>query len=183
MLTRVKKVAEWVVFVIVAIVVAALLFVDVGPRFLPYQALVVRSGSMSPAIPTGSVVLYHKVEASRLKTGDVIVFTEPGTTTMVTHRIYAVKNGPTGRYFETKGDANALPDDWKVPAKGTGWESFWHVPVVGYILWGIETGWTRVLLIIVPALVLAVLALVDFTRARRTRPTTPASTTPTANSP
>lgn len=182
MAARVKKIAEWVVFVVVALVVAALLFVDVGPRFLPYQALVVRSGSMSPTIPTGSIVLYHKVEASQLKTGDVIVFTEPGTTTMVTHRIYSVGNGATGRYFETKGDANAVPDDWRIPAKGTGWESFWHVPVVGYILWDIQTGWTRVLLIVVPALALGLLALLDFTRARR-RPTTPTSPTPTASSP
>lgn len=169
-MARLRRTGEWVVFGVVALIVAALLFVDVGPRFLPYEALVVRSGSMSPTIPTGSVVLYHKVDASQLEKGDIIVFTEPGTTTMVTHRIYSVVDASTGRYFETKGDANAYPDDWRIPAKGRGWEAFWHVPVVGYVLWDIQTGWTRVLMIVVPALVLAVLALVDFVRARRRQP-------------
>jgi hypothetical protein len=32
-----------------------------------------------------------------------------------------VKTSATGRYFVTKGDANGAPDDWRVPAVGTGW--------------------------------------------------------------
>lgn len=168
---RVKKIAEWVVFALVALVVAALLFVDVGPRVLPYQALVVRSGSMSPTIPTGSLVIYHKVEASQLKVGDIIVFQEPDSAgTMVTHRIYAIRTGAGGKYFVTKGDANAVPDDWQIPVSGSGWEASAHVPVVGYILWDIQSGWTRVLLIIVPALILGVLSLYDFRRSRRRKP-------------
>ncbi|MGH8979658.1 MAG: signal peptidase I [Acidimicrobiales bacterium] len=173
---RIKRIAEWVVFGIVAVIVAALLFVDVGPRLFSYQALVVRSGSMSPTIPTGSVVLYHKEAASDLKVGNVIVFTEPGTPTMITHRIFAIRSGATGKYIQTKGDANAYPDDWRVPDKGTGWEAFWHVPVVGYILWGIQTGWTRVLLIVVPAALLGALALFDFRRERRPSASVPPAT-------
>lgn len=168
---RVKRIAQWVVMTVLVVVVAGLLFVDVGPRFLPYQALVVRSGSMTPTIPTGSLALYHKVEASQLKVGDVIVFREPDTTsTMITHRIYEIRTDAQGKYFVTKGDANRVPDDWRVPAVGTGWEEFWHVPVVGYILWGLETGWTRLLMIAVPALILAALAISDFWRERRARP-------------
>ena len=55
-----------------SLIVATLLFVNVGPRFLPYQALIVRSGSMSPAIPTGSVVVYSKAQASQLHVGQII---------------------------------------------------------------------------------------------------------------
>lgn len=170
-MTMLKKIAEWVVFVLVALVIAALLFVDVGPRVLPYEALVVRSGSMSPTIPTGSLVLYHKVQATQLKVGDIIVFQEPDTAgTMVTHRIYAIRSDAQGKYFVTKGDANAVPDNWQIPVSGSGWEAFSHVPVVGYILWDIQSGWTRVLLIIVPAIVLGVLSLYDFRRSRRRNP-------------
>lgn len=173
MALRIKRIVEWVIFGIVALLVAALLFVDVGPRFLPYQALVVRSGSMTPTIPTGSIVLYHKVDASDLKVGNIIVFTEPGTTTMVTHRIYAIDSTSTGKYIETKGDANKYPDDWRIPDKGSGWETFWHMPVVGYFLEDIQSGWTRILMIVVPALVLGGLALADFVRTRRPRQTVP----------
>src|SRR5581483_9433965 len=52
--------------------------VTLGPRFLPYQALVVRSGSMAPTIPTGSIVFYRQIAAGDVKVGDVIVFSKPG---------------------------------------------------------------------------------------------------------
>jgi signal peptidase len=168
-LGRATSIAETVLLVVVGLVVALLVVIDVGPRFLPYQALVVRSGSMSPAIPTGSLVFYKKVQASQLKVGDIIVFDEPGTVnTKITHRIFAIKTGPTGRYFVTKGDANGIPDPWRVPDAGTGWAVAWHVPAVGYALTWLEGGTVRVVLIVVPAVVLAGLAFNDARRARRT---------------
>lgn len=160
--------AETVLLAVLGLVVAVLLVVDVGPRFLPYQALVVRSGSMSPTIPTGSLVVYKKAQASALKVGDVIVFNEPGTaSTKVTHRIYAIHRGPSGEYFTTKGDANGAPDPWRVPATGAGWMVWWHVPAVGYPLTWIQNGTVRTVLIVVPAVALAGLALNDARRARR----------------
>ena len=166
---RSTSIIETILLILVGLVVVLLLAIDVGPRFLPYQALVVRSGSMSPAIPTGSLVFYKKVQASQLKVGDIIVFNEPGTTnTKVTHRIKAIRTGPTGTYFVTKGDANGIPDPWRVPATGTGWTVAWHIPSVGYALTWLEGGSVRVILIIVPAVVLAGLAFNDARRARRT---------------
>jgi signal peptidase len=173
---RLPSILETFLLVVVGIVVALLLVIDVGPRFLPYQALVVRSGSMTPTIPTGSLVFYKKVQGPQLKVGDIIVFNEPGTAnTKITHRIYAIRTGPNGPYFVTKGDANGIPDPWKVPATGTGWEVSWHVPTVGYALVWLEGGSVRVVLIIVPALVLAGLAFNDARRARRTRRSSPRS--------
>ncbi|MHB1989074.1 MAG: signal peptidase I [Acidimicrobiales bacterium] len=166
-MARLRTVGRWFLIVLAALLVAALLFVDVGPRFLPYQALVVRSGSMSPTLPTGSLVFYHKTEASQLKVGDIIVFNEPNDPTKkVTHRIYAIRSGTHGRYFITKGDANAVPDAWTVPAVGVGWEASWHVPDIGYVLVYLESSSLRFLLIVIPALVLVVLALLDFRRSR-----------------
>lgn len=166
-MARLRAVSRWLLIALAALVLLALLLADVGPRFLPYQALVVRSGSMAPTIPTGSLVVYHKVGASQLKVGDVIVFNKPNDPSeKVTHRIFAVRSGQQGKYFLTKGDANLVPDAWTVPVKGTGWEASWHVPVLGYVLWYIQSGSLRVLLIVVPAAALAVLALRDFRRAK-----------------
>lgn len=165
---RATSIAETVLLVVVGLVVALLLVIDIGPRFLPYQALVVRSGSMSPTIPTGSLVFYKKVQASQLKVGAVIVFNEPGTAnTKITHRIYAIHTGAAGPYFVTKGDANGIPDPWRVPATGTGWTVAWHVPSVGYALTWLQGGTVRIVLIIVPAVVLAGLAVNDARRTRR----------------
>lgn len=175
-MARLRAVARWVLIVLASLVVLALLLVDVGPRFLPYQALVVRSGSMTPTIPTGSLVVYHKVQASELKVGDIIVFNKPNDPSeKVTHRIFRIETGPHGKYFLTKGDANLVPDAWAIPAKGSGWEASWHVPTVGYLLWYIQSGSLRILLIVIPAAALALLALNDFRRSGSKEPEKPAA--------
>ena len=146
----------------VAVIVFGLLAITVGPRFLPYQALVVRSGSMTPTIPTGSVVFYHRVTAKNVKVGQVIVFSRPGLPSeRVTHRVYKIGNGPTGRYYLTKGDANGAPDDWRVPAVGTGWVSMFHLPSVGYALVYLQSTLARLLLLVIPAILLGGITLYE----------------------
>src|SRR4051812_45760167 len=88
-LGTVGAIAGWILLGLVTLVVLALVATTVGPKFLPYQALVVRSGSMSPTIPTGSIVFYKKREAADVKVGDIIVFAKPGQPDeKVTHRVY-----------------------------------------------------------------------------------------------
>jgi signal peptidase len=150
------------------VVILGLLAITVGPRFLPYQALVVRSGSMAPAIPTGSVVFYRHVAAAQVKVGDVIVFARPGRPDeKVTHRVFQIGTSPTGRYFVTKGDANGTPDDWRVPAVGTGWVAVMHVPAVGYALADLQSQLGRLLLLLVPAVLLGLITLYELWHDRR----------------
>ena len=162
------KVISPLVLAAASVIVLGLLAITVGPRFLPYQALVVRSGSMSPAIPTGSVVFYHQVAADQVKVGQVIVFNRPGDASeRVTHRVFKISNGPTGRYFVTKGDANGAPDDWQVPAVGKGWVASFHVPYVGYVLADLQSTTARLLLLLIPALLLGAITIYELWRDRR----------------
>jgi len=162
------RIAAWALTAAATAVVLGLLAITVGPRFLPYQALVVRSGSMSPTIPTGSVVFYTKRAADKVKVGDVIVFNKPGATNeKVTHRVYDLKSSATGRYFVTKGDANGAPDDWRVPAVGTGWVAATHVAYVGYALSDIQSGLGRLLLLLVPAVLLGLITVYEIWNDRR----------------
>lgn len=174
--TRARNpVARWslaigtaVLLVIVTVVVAGLAAISLGPKVLPYQALVVRSGSMEPTIPTGSVVFYEKRAAAKVKVGDVIVFAKPGQPNeKVTHRVYQIGSAPTGRYFVTKGDANGTPDDWRVPAAGTGWIASFHVPYVGYLLADLQSSLGKVLLLLIPAILLAIITLYEILTERR----------------
>jgi len=161
------RIASWVVVAAATVVALGLLAVSVGPRFLPYQALVVRSGSMSPTIPTGSIVFYHKVTAAKVKVGDIIVFDKPGQQNeKVTHRVFKISNGPTGRFFTTKGDANGTPDDWQVPAVGTGWVASFHIPGIGYALADLQSTTARLLLLLIPALLLGAITLYEIWRDR-----------------
>jgi signal peptidase len=159
--------ATWLLMVAAGLVAIGLFAITIGPRFLPYQALIVRSGSMAPTIPTGSVVFYTKKDASKVQVGNVIVFSRPGVPNeKVTHRVVKIGTSGTGRYFLTKGDANGAPDDWRVPAVGTGWIARFHVPVVGYALVDLQSTIGRLLLLIIPALALGAITLYEIWRDR-----------------
>jgi signal peptidase I len=163
----VGRILSWILVAAAAIVAASLLAVTIGPKLFPYQALVVRSGSMSPTIQTGSIVFYKKVNADKVKVGDIIVFEKPGQTNeKVTHRVYKISNSPTGRYFTTKGDANGTPDSWRVPAVGTGWVSAFHIPAIGYALAALQSTLARLLLLVIPALGLGAITLYEIWRER-----------------
>jgi signal peptidase len=169
-LALVGRIASWLLVAAATAIALGLIAISIGPRFLPYQALVVRSGSMSPTIPTGSVVFYRKVAAKKVKVGDVIVFDKPGQQNeKVTHRVFKISNGPTGRYFTTKGDANGAPDDWRIPAIGTGWVANFHVPTLGYVLADLQSTTARLLLLVIPALLLGLITLYEIWRERETR--------------
>ena len=125
-----------------AAVVLGLLTLVVGPQLYPFQSFYVRSGSMSPTIPVGSLVIATRAPADKLHVGDVIVFERPDRPgTMVVHRIYAVEQTPAGRAFLTKGDANGSPDAWRVAATGEGWRAEYSLARVGFIV-----GWLHVAL-------------------------------------
>lgn len=161
------KVLGWIAVIAASLVVLGLLAVTIGPRFLPYQALIVRSGSMSPTIPTGSIVFYRKIAATNVKVGDVIVFDKPGEASeKVTHRVYKIGHSATGEYYITKGDANGTPDDWRVPAVGTGWISVFHVPSVGYALVYLQSTLARLLLLVIPAILLGAITLYEIWQER-----------------
>jgi signal peptidase I len=124
------------------VAIAFLLLVTVGPRFLPFQSFYIRTGSMRPGIPVGALVVATREPAANLHVGDIIVFDRPGAPgDMVTHRIFAIEDSPSGPQFVTKGDANGLPDPWRVAATGDGWKYKFSVRYAGYAV-----GYAQVLL-------------------------------------
>lgn len=166
------RILSWAILAVAVVVVAGLVAITIGPRFLPYQALVVRSGSMEPTIPTGSVVFYRHVNAADVKVGQVIVFSKPGQPDeRITHRVFKIGSGVTGKYFVTKGDANGAPDDWRVPAVGKGWVASFHIPTLGYVLADMQSTTARLLLLLIPAVLLGIITLVEIWRDRGTAKT------------
>ena len=100
----------------VTLVVAALLFLflAVGPRFLNYQTSTMLTGSMSPGINPGDVVVSVRTPVSELKVGDVITYSIPVDDHRIdTHRVTGINRDPAGlASVTTKGDANPGPDPW-----------------------------------------------------------------------
>lgn len=90
---------------IFSIMLIALSILLLGSFLLGVRLLAVGSGSMTPSINIGDVVVAIPVSPGELKTGDVIVFT--GDSSLIVHRIVE----PSGNNcFVTRGDANESPD-------------------------------------------------------------------------
>lgn len=90
------------------------LFLAVGPRFLNYQTSTMLTGSMSPGINPGDVVVSVKTPVSELKVGDVITYSIPIDDHRIeTHRVASINRDSSGATsVTTKGDANPGPDPW-----------------------------------------------------------------------
>jgi signal peptidase len=151
-----------------AVLAIGMLALTVGPRFLPYQTYTVLSGSMEPTLPVGSVIVAVPAQGDELNKGDIITVAIPQRQEMlVTHRIVGVETGSQGRVFKTKGDANQEPDSWIVPAASGGWRYAFAIPYLGYVLSALQSGFGRLVLLVVPTLLLGGLLLVEIWRPAR----------------
>jgi signal peptidase len=72
------------------------------------------TGSMQPTIPIGSLVVTENLQAGQLQVGDIMVFPNPNDTKLtIVHRIVWLSHDQSGDVLvRTKGDYNALPDQW-----------------------------------------------------------------------
>ena len=162
-LRLVPAAARLVVRATIGAVVLGLLTLVVGPRLHPIQAFYVRTGSMSPSIPVGALVVATRASAGDLDPGDVIVFQRPDRPGMlVVHRIASVEQTASGPVFVTKGDANGSPDGWEVPASGDGWRAVYSISRVGFVVGWLHAavsrrGWLGSLAIVVAAYALIVI--------------------------
>ncbi|MBE6139570.1 MAG: signal peptidase I [Firmicutes bacterium] len=82
--------------------------------YFKYHALAIASGSMSPTINKGDVVIIEKLEDNfdDLEVGMTIAFEHSGV--VVVHRLVDVVKEDDEYYFYTKGDANGLRDNYAV---------------------------------------------------------------------
>jgi signal peptidase I len=122
---------------------------------------------MAPAIPLGTLIFMTPAGPDQLRVGDVITFPRPGhPEELITHRIAAIDQGSIGPVFQTKGDANAQPDGWRLSLQGRGWRYAFGLGVLGFVVAGAQSSTGRLVAIIIPSLLLGLLVLVQIWRRR-----------------
>lgn len=125
------------------------------PVLFGCRSLVVMSGSMQPAISTGSVVIVKQVAASGIAVGDVVSFRNPeDTSEILTHRVRAVETRDGRLQVETRGDANTGGEKWSIDPAGTVGRVVFKVPYLGYLLAPLQGRLARLALVVAPALLL-----------------------------
>ena len=136
------------------------------PALLGFQRYVITSGSMTGTYDRGSLVFDRVVPTASLHAGDVITFQPPGHAGLVTHRIASVRTVRGQRVFTTKGDANRAPDAWGAIKLANAKQArvAFHVPYVGYGIAALSERRVRMLLVGLPAMLIALSTLAGLWR-------------------
>ncbi|NMR28154.1 signal peptidase I [Crystallibacter degradans] len=134
-LNRVLTVTTTLLLVLAA---AVFLLLAVGPRVLGYQTATMLTGSMSPLINPGDVVVTAPVDVADLAVGDIITYHIPIEDHRVeTHRIVEITTDGGSTAVRTKGDANNGVDPWTATLQGE--QVYRHAFTVPYLGSAIRT--------------------------------------------
>lgn len=103
------------VILLIVFAIAANFVIIAQAMFSPLS--IVEGDSMHPAIKDDDAVVITAAEPEQLEIGDVVAFEDPeisGQT--IIHRIVRLEEEGSEVVIETKGDANARPDPYPMPA-------------------------------------------------------------------
>lgn len=116
------------------LVLLGLLLIGMQTSFIKgYELKIVQSGSMEPAIKTGSLVLIGVRDSYGV--GDVITFGRDDKTHVpTTHRVIEEKRDGNVISYITKGDANEDADAGQTRARDVIGKVLFDVPYLGFIL-------------------------------------------------
>jgi signal peptidase I len=125
---------------LVVYVTMSLALVAVAPAVgLGWTSVVITSGSMSPLISAGDIVLASPHDGQGLGPGTVVIFTDPARPGLLTHRIESIN--PDGSYV-TSGDANRQPDSTPLEPEQVVGVGRLLVPLVGLpLVWYWAGAW------------------------------------------
>lgn len=130
MLKRSRKIfGKWAQGILLFLLGAAVL-IFLLPRLFNISQYVVLSGSMEPAIKTGSLCFIdHRVEMEDIKEGEAVAF-ERIDGSLVVHRVVREEKGQ----FVTKGDANPVEDIAILSKDNYQGKAIFSIPYLGYMV-------------------------------------------------
>jgi signal peptidase len=148
-LRRLWSISTWVGTAVLFILLGSVLVM----RVTGTVPLVEQTGSMAPHLTPGDLLLVKTVRASTVEPGDIVTFAHPsGDGRTITHRVTKIEPEAGQLRFTTKGDANAAPERWAMPASGNLGELSQVVPAAGRLTRPINDPKLRAVLIALMAL-------------------------------
>jgi signal peptidase I len=159
---QIKRLGRVTAILILIVIISGSLFTIITP-FFGWRTEVVISGSMEPAIQTGSVVIVRPVIPESIQKGDVIMYSSLDKKSLTTHRVFNVASEPSLQFI-TKGDANNNPDVIPVdPGQIVGIVAF-TIPYLGLLAQFIKTPLGFTLFLLIPAVILIGREILDLWR-------------------
>lgn len=142
---------------VIVVSLAIVAVVVVMPVTLGYERYVITGGSMTGTIPRGALIFSKNVAVKSLKVGDIITYYPPSSHSAITHRIISISHdAKKNRVFQTKGDFNKAADPWKFTLDRPQQAVYrFCIPYLGYVLVALSLPISRILILALPALVIA----------------------------
>ena len=153
-----EKIMEKIFKIIVNTILFLLIMVGVLVVFslvrIPgnYKIYTVQSGSMEPAIHTGSLIFSKPL--ANYNVGDVITRKTDDPKMTVTHRIVSKEEVDGKTVFATQGDANNAPDGEKFSREVIVGKTFLTIPYLGYLVGFAKTQLGLLIFVVIPATII-----------------------------
>ena len=149
---KILKIIQNIVTVVI-VIIGLFLILTLFPIKGNYQVKVVLSGSMEPAIHTGSVVIIKP--SSQYKIGDIVIFGKDTKTDIpTTHRIISSRAVEGVMLFTTKGDANEDADSREIRQSEIHGKILFNVPYMGYVVDFVRKPLGMIVVIVIPAFII-----------------------------
>lgn len=168
-----RRLARAIASLVLAAAAFTLLAATVLPRIFDYRTMTMLSGSMSPDVPTGSVIVDTQEPTKNLAVGDIITYQIPVEDHRVeTHRVAWVGRDKDGAVLiRTRGDRNPADDPWTARIEApTVWHVSFVIPVVGRVINALRSVMLQRVLSFGLPLTLVVWLLYKIWRPRRAEP-------------
>ena len=150
------KILENLLFILSMIIIISLILITVRtmmmgqePSILGHRLYIVDSGSMSPTLKLGALIIVREMEADEISVDDIITY-KGSEDSVVTHRVTEIEG--EGSTFITKGDANKTDDPMPLDSSKLIGKVIFVIPYIGFLLKLIRT---KVGLILMVTLILA----------------------------
>ena len=163
------KIAGNIVFVVLLVFILILLITivigninGVSPSIFGCRILYVASGSMTPTVPIGSMVVIQAVKPDDIIQGDIVTYKGVGSI-LVTHRVVSVSYDK--KSIITRGDANKSNDPLQVDMDNVVGKMVFQLPFMGALLMFFKYG--PGLYILIACVVVIILLSIIFKKKRR----------------
>lgn len=142
----------WIITFILLVIAGVMLISKIN---IPgaFQTFLVQSGSMSPTIKTGDLIMVKPM--NNYIPGDVITFNN-SKNQKVTHRIVNIKTENNVQKIFTKGDANKVLDDGYIYSNQVIGKVNYQIPYLGNLVFFSKTLPGLIVLIFIPTLLIII---------------------------
>lgn len=126
----------------IAVAMISVLAIWGSTGMLGFRPSIISSGSMTPTLQVGDVIITVEASPNDIKIGDIIQYS--GENEIIAHRVVDIQQEGGTQYFITKGDDNNAPDPEPVSPSQVIGKLVFTIPKLGWVSIAIKTFFTEI---------------------------------------